>query len=174
MRALPRTDALGLRLRRQGDANPEIVRNRVWLMMIHARKSASWGREAFNIPIDSACRSAAPTWTFVRHGRSVVQLRDGRILYVGGSHEDWYDADFCIYNDVVVENVNGTYEICAYPESIFPPSDFQSATIVGPDLYLIGSLGYRDRRQPGETQVLTLDLDTLAIRPVDTFGDGPG
>ena len=163
-----RAEALAMRSPRQGDGNPDIMRNRFWLMMIYARKPASWARQAFDID------SSGPTWCFVRRGRCVVQLRDQRILYIGGSHEDFYDPDFCIYNDVVVEQVDGTYEIFAYPERIFPPSDFQSATIVGHELYLIGSLGYLDRRRPGETQALALNLDTLRMRPVETFGDGPG
>ena len=35
-------------------------------------------------------------------GRSTVWLPDGRVVLIAGEHEDSYDPDFCIYNDVVV------------------------------------------------------------------------
>ncbi|KAK4449002.1 hypothetical protein QBC34DRAFT_300250 [Podospora aff. communis PSN243] len=43
-----------------------------------------------------------PSWCFDRFGRTTTWLEDGRIVFIGGEHEDWYDPDFCIYNDVVV------------------------------------------------------------------------
>lgn len=39
---------------------------------------------------------------FHRFGRTVTELPDGRIVLIGGEHEDFYDNDFFIYNDVVV------------------------------------------------------------------------
>jgi hypothetical protein len=33
---------------------------------------------------------------------SLTLLPDGRAIQIGGEHEDYYDPDFCIYNDVFV------------------------------------------------------------------------
>ncbi|MGI8429831.1 MAG: ankyrin repeat domain-containing protein, partial [Solirubrobacteraceae bacterium] len=65
-------------------------------------------------------------------------------------------------------------EILGYPEDVFPPTDFHSATLVGDYLYIIGSLGYYDRRKPGETPVFRLDSRTFQIEPVPTSGKKPG
>lgn len=52
-------------------------------------------------------------WCFNRMGMSSTKLDDGRIIYIAGEHEDYYDPDFFIYNDVFVfENV-----ICSQSES---------------------------------------------------------
>jgi hypothetical protein len=41
--------------------------------------------------------------SIVRMYRSGLSIGwDGRVVYLGGDHEDSYDPDFCIYNDVVV------------------------------------------------------------------------
>lgn len=42
-----------------------------------------------------------PIFSFSRVGRTVTQLCDGSCIYIGGEHEDCYDPDWCIYNDVV-------------------------------------------------------------------------
>jgi hypothetical protein len=39
-----------------------------------------------------------PVWCFDRFGGTVTVLPDGRQVYIGGEHEDYYDPDFCIYN----------------------------------------------------------------------------
>jgi len=39
-----------------------------------------------------------PIWCFKRVGNTRTRLPDGRIICVGGEHEDFYDPDFCIYN----------------------------------------------------------------------------
>lgn len=101
-------------------------------------------------------------------------MPDGRIIEVAGEHEDSYDADFCIYNDVVVFDGKGDFEIYGYPEEVFPPTDFHSATLVGNSIYLIGSLGYHNQRKPGETQVLRLDCTTFRIERVVCNGENPG
>jgi hypothetical protein len=93
---------------------------------------------------------------------------------VGGEHEDSYDPDFYIYNDVVVRHPDGRLEIFGYPKNVFSPSDFHSATFVGNRIIIIGCLGYPEQRTAGTTPVFSLDLDTLAILPVPTSGTAPG
>lgn len=115
-----------------------------------------------------------PIWCAHRFGTSVSRLADGRIVWVAGEHEDAYDPDFCIYNDVIVFAPDGGIEIFDYPESVFPPTDFHTATVVGDAIWLIGSLGYHGRRQPGPTQVMRLDTVTMAIEQVSASGPSPG
>jgi hypothetical protein len=113
-------------------------------------------------------------WCFDRFGQSVTTLADGRALYIAGEHEDSYDPDFHIYNDVVVAAPDGTLAIYGYPHKDFPPTDFHSATLAAGRIVLIGNLGYIEHRSVGKTQVLELDLQTLAVRRVETHGEGPG
>ena len=46
-----------------------------------------------------------PVWCFSRFGTSLTELPDGRFVQIGGEHEDFYDPDFCIYNDVTVQKL---------------------------------------------------------------------
>ena len=91
-----------------------------------------------------------------------------------GEHEDWYDPDFCIYNDVVIHDRCGQFEIMGYPEDVFPPTDFHSATFVDRFIYIIGRLGYHGTRRFGTTPVYRLDCRTWKIEPIETRGEGPG
>ena len=116
-----------------------------------------------------------PIWCFSRFGMALVRLSDGRTLFIGGEHEDFYDPDFCIYNDVIAIDPELRVTIYGYPAEVFPPTDFHTATLVGEaDVYLIGSLGYPEERRPGETPVYRLDTATMQISPVATTGTGPG
>jgi hypothetical protein len=111
-------------------------------------------------------------------------MSDGRILCIAGEHEDSYDPDFCIYNDVVVLRptmaaqdvtlTSGEVEIYGYPAELFPPTDFHSATPVHGTIYLVGRLGYQGTRMPGQTPVFALDVGTYEIRSVQTTGSAPG
>ncbi|HXU83590.1 MAG TPA: ankyrin repeat domain-containing protein, partial [Polyangia bacterium] len=69
---------------------------------------------------------------------------------------------------------DGQVEISGYPEALFPPTDFHTATLVDDAIYVIGSLGYHGTRRPGETQVFRLDLESLPMERVETDGEGPG
>lgn len=93
---------------------------------------------------------------------------------IAGEHEDWYDPDFCIYNDVIIFGPDDVIAIYAYPLDVFPPTDFHSATQVAGSLFLIGSVGYVDLRRPGTTPVHALDLETMAISRIATSGPEPG
>ena len=107
-------------------------------------------------------------------GRTYTRLADGRVVYVGGEHEDSYDPDFCIYNDVVVVGPGGQIEIFGYPREIFPPTDFHTATLVGDRIILIGGLGYVEDRRPGHTPIYAIHLADFHISAVETSGKMPG
>jgi hypothetical protein len=121
-----------------------------------------------------ATKDDSPIWCANRFGQSITFLPDGRIVQIGGEHEDWYDQDFCIYNDVFVHQPDGTIHIFGYPKSLFPPTDFHTATLVGDHILIIGSLGYQGTRHFGKTPVYLLDTATLQIEAVKVLGTPPG
>jgi len=177
---MTQTHFLEWRSPRRGTDNPHIMTNDVWKWLIitplpedytHTRLNAYQANKAFNGP---SSMNAGPCWCFDRHGQSETTLPDGRIVYIGGEHEDFYDPDFYIYNDVVIVDTSGDIQIFGYPTEVFPPTDFHSATLVDNAIILIGSLGYSGERHYGQTQVLRLELDTWRISPIETFGDKPG
>jgi hypothetical protein len=116
---MTREQALQLKHPRFGNANPDWVRNPFWEFMVRQRRTPYFARETFDIAYDAkrqralAASSAwrqdpeGPVWCFTRNGRTVTTLSNGRLIYVGGEHGDWYDPDFCIYNNVVVEDSSG-------------------------------------------------------------------
>ena len=128
-------------------------------------------RDLFGVPPD---RADGPIWTFDRMGATQTPLPDGRVVCVGGEHEDFYDPDFCIYNDVIVLGPADQIEIYGYPRDVFPPTDFHTATRVADRIIVIGCLGYPDDRRPGHTPVYALDLADYRITAVPTTGDMPG
>ena len=113
-------------------------------------------------------------WSFDRFGKSETTLRDGRVVHIGGEHEDHYDPDFFIYNDVTVIDPDGSIAIHGYARDVFPPTDFHSATLVGDVIFIVGCLGYPEHRDLGSTPVFRLALDTMNIAPVSTTGHAPG
>jgi hypothetical protein len=115
-----------------------------------------------------------PGWCFDRFGQSSTTLPDGRTILIAGEHEDYYDPDFNIYNDVVIQHPDGKIDIYGYPVDAFPCTDFHTATSIGNRIIIIGNLGYPDQRKPGTTQVLILNLATLSISSVQTCGSSPG
>lgn len=171
---------------RYGTTNPERVTNSLWELSQRHDWSGARLREHLGIAFEScdfgrdfslsSYREAVPGpfWSWRRFGRTSTRLADGRVIHIGGEHEDCYDVDFCIYNDVVIEHANGRLEFLLYPKDVFPPTDFHSATQVGDVVILIGSLGYRDLRRIGHTQVLALDCETFRIEPLAGGGDEPG
>ena len=113
-------------------------------------------------------------WSFERYGISATKLYDGREIWIAGEHEDFYDPDFYIYNDVIVIHPDLSIDIYCYPLEVFPPTDFHTATLVANNIYIIGSLGYHGTRQPGETPVYRLDCTTFQIEKITTTGENPG
>lgn len=155
---------------RRGTANPERMDNAFWEWCVRTRESAYGANERFQGP---NAITKGPCWCFERMGQAQVVLPDGREVYIGGEHEDHYDPDFFIYNDVVI--VDGDQiSIYGYPVSVFPPTDFHTATLVGDDILLIGNLSYPDHRRVGATQVLRLNTQTLEISTQPTTGENPG
>jgi ankyrin repeat protein len=161
------------RTRRFGTQNPEITNNPFWEGMIRSGISAYQAGAVFGIE-NKFDGDYTPIWCDQRFGQSTTFLPDGRIVRVAGEHEDSYDPDFCIYNDVFVHSPEGDVTIYGYPASLFPPTDFHTATLIGDHIYLIGSLGHPGTRQYGKTPVYRLDTKTFQIEPVETSGNEPG
>lgn len=156
---------------RLGTTNPERMNNPVWEWLIKSRVNAYQANQQFQGPSPF---EAGAGWCFDRFGQSSNTLPDGRIIFVAGEHEDSYDPDFFIYNDVIVQHPDGRIEIFGYPREIFPPTDFHSATLVSNRLVIIGNLGYPEQRVSEETPVIILDLQTFSATKVQTSGKAPG
>jgi hypothetical protein len=178
---------------RFGNENPERMHLELWEWMIRAADRVAGGsgtshwnfeegkllgaqtpyavRQMLNVELDCA---AGPIWTFDRLGATQTTLADGRIVCVGGEHEDFYDPDFCIYNDVVVLGPAAEIEIYGYPKEVFPPTDFHTATLAGHEIIVIGSIGYKDARRYGYTPAYRLDLADYHMTELVSSGDMPG
>jgi ankyrin repeat protein len=169
-------DYLAGRNRRFGVANPELMDIPFWKAMVRSGVTAYTARAVFNDTeySEEAYESSEPVWCYHRFGKSLTELPDGRFIEIGGEHEDFYDPDFCIYNEVVVHHGGGQFDIYGYPEEVFPPTDFHSATLVGEYIYIIGCLGYQEQRKSGQTPVYGLNVETYAIEKVETSGENPG
>ncbi|KAK7992853.1 hypothetical protein PG988_001647 [Apiospora saccharicola] len=88
------------RVPRFGKSNPEIMDVPFWSAMI-AAELGPWS--ANNIVHYGKTGDSEPTWTFAeRMGQTTTELPDGRLVFIAGEHEDFYDPDFHIYNDVCV------------------------------------------------------------------------
>ena len=157
---------------RRGAANPEETDRAFWKEMIRTGENgylaSSKYETEFGIP------GKSPIWCFARFGMTTTRLPDGRWVQIAGEHEDHYDDDFFIYNDVIVYDGQGGVRIFTYPEDVFPPTDFHTATLLDDHILLIGSLGYQRQRYPDQTQVLRLNLKDFSIERVETTGDNPG
>lgn len=150
---------------RFGISNPEIIENEFWEAMIRTNVGAYAARN------DNDSQDT-PICCYRRLGKTITMLPDGRIVEIAGEHEDFYDPDFYIYNDVMVSDGKGNLQIYGYPKEVFPPTDFHTATLVDNYIYIIGNLGYKV--YPSQTQVYRLDCDTFQIEKIETTGDKPG
>lgn len=116
---------------RYGAANPQKVESLLWTQMAPERWNAYQLREkagdkkhAFlkngeKFPSLMRERPDGPVWSFDRFGVSSTKLDDGCIIHVGGEHEDFYDSDFCIYNDVIVEHPGGRFDFISIRRTCF-------------------------------------------------------
>lgn len=155
-----------------GSTNPEKFLPNFWREQIRTNQSG-FSAACDALGFDRSAETS-PVWSFQRHGRTVTRLDDGQVVVVGGEHEDFYDDDFFIYNDVTVLSPSGQIDHFIYPREVFPPTDFHSATLVGERVFLIGSLGYPQDRIPNLTQVLALNLHDYSIERLETAGEQPG
>ncbi len=157
---------------RFGTANPERMDNPFWSDMIQIGGNAYQAREHFQD--GTAFEKPGVVWCADRFGSSLTPVKEGRYVQVGGEHEDYYDPDFYIYNDVVIYDGKGSFQILGYPKDVFPPTDFHTATLVDDTIYLIGGLGYPEQRKPGFTPVYRLHTSSWKIEAVKTEGEMPG
>ncbi|MHB0961335.1 MAG: ankyrin repeat domain-containing protein [Pirellulaceae bacterium] len=157
---------------RYGSSNPERMDFPFWKDMIQTGSNAYSARKKFNDE-DPFIKPGA-VWCYERFGSSLTPLKDGRFVQIGGEHEDFYDPDFVIYNDVVIHDGKGDFEIYGYPRDVFPPTDFHTATLCRDGVYIVGCLGYMEQRQPGFTSVYRLRLESWQIETVKTSGEMPG
>lgn len=164
---------------RRGTKIAEDMTNPVWQWMFLGRVDPYHANEkfkgAFRRLFGRVDFPNQPRWAGCRLGRSQTKLADGRVFWIAGEHEDFYDPDFYIYNDVIVQHPDGRIQIIGYPSSTFRPTDFHSATAINGDrsILLIGSLGYPEDRQAERTQVYLLDTETLAIVEIESKGSPP-
>lgn len=167
------TPALFLEWRtpRFGEKNPTKIESKVWEWLVHSKLSGYEATQKLNGP---SALDVGATWSFDRFGQSVTKLPDGRIIYIAGEHEDSYDPDFYIYNDVVVVHPDDSVEFYCYPKEDFPPTDFHSATLVGNKIVIIGNLGYSEERVKDYSQLYILDLESFKIEKVNSSGNSPG
>jgi ankyrin repeat protein len=157
--------------RRFGTSNPEKVDVKFWVEMIRSGASAWHARTMFK---DESSSNDDPVWCYKRYGKSTTVLENGTIIEIAGEHEDHYDPDFCIYNDVIVFGPDGDINLFTYPEEVFPPTDFHTATLVDDNLIIIGNLGYPEKRIVGKTQVYSLNTKSFEMKKLETTGDSPG
>ncbi|TCI01085.1 hypothetical protein EZV61_19300 [Corallincola luteus] len=156
---------------RFGNSNPQKIESPVWEWLVRSKLCGYLSTQKMDGPSPF---DEGPTWSFDRFGQTKTQLPDGRTVYIGGEHEDHYDPDFYIYNDVIVEHPNGEFDFYCYPKTDFPPSDFHTATLIGSKIVLIGSLGYPQERVEASTQLYLLDLNDFKISPINSSGKSPG
>ncbi len=168
---------LRARYEREGRANPEDMTDPFRLAMIQAGVNAYVARSRFNDESTSSCSLSwtdrpPQVWCFDRFGQTFTQLPDGRTILIAGEHEDWYDPDFCIYNDVTVFFPDGQIKVFGYPYSVFETTDFHTATLVGDFIWIIGGLGYVHQRE-GQVPVYRLDTRDYSIQKVEMIGEVP-
>lgn len=97
--------------------NPTKVNNSFWKWMIARGRYESYdARRKLGI-LDSSEHFGGRVFCFNRFGRTETRLPDGRIVFIGGEHEDYYDPDFYIYNDVVVVHGRPLPTMEAEPEA---------------------------------------------------------
>jgi hypothetical protein len=155
---------------RFGTANPERMQMTFWEHMVRSSEGPCHIRNVLKVPFSE---EDGPIWTFDRMGATRTTLPDGRVVCVGGEHEDFYDPDFYIYNDVVVLHTAGQIEIYGYPKEIFPPTDFHTATLWQGKLFIVGCVGYMEARCPGHTPTYVLDLSSYQFSAMQTSGEMP-
>ena len=86
----------------RGTPNPSIMNNPFWIFQVSPEALDAWGaRNLFGIEEEYAADLKDPVWCFIRFGATRTKLPDGRLICIGGEHEDGYDPDFFIYNGMI-------------------------------------------------------------------------
>ena len=153
---------------RLGKDNPTKLNSLVWEYGVCSYESAYGLNKKFNY---SSTKSA--TWCFSRIGKTVTLLADGREIHIAGEHEDFYDSDFYIYNDVIVIEPDDSIIFYNYPKDVFLPTDFHSATLIEDIIVIIGNISYPEYREIGVTQIYQLDIDSFKITKIESIGNNP-
>ena len=175
-----RSDFEAHREPRSGLQNGEDITSPFHVSMIESGESAYGAGEHFKFDRSFNDPDWKHIWNIARFGQSTTLLPDGRYIQIGGEHEDYYDPDFFIYNDVVTHTLPLAQgepwrrQVFAYPREVFPPTDHHSATLVGDEIIVIGNLGYIDERIVGHTPVYALHTPSMQFRQLVCQGDAPG
>lgn len=156
---------------RYGTANPEKMKVPFWNAMVRSGATEYLARKQFG---ELDVKPDKPVWCYWRYQKSAALLPDGRIIEIGGCHENWHDHYFTPYNDVIVHDGKGNFEIYGYPEELFPPIEEPSTVLVGAYLYIIGNGQLPDNMAYDKTPIYRLDCQTMAIEQVETSGENPG
>ncbi|MBV1866904.1 MAG: hypothetical protein KUG69_03205 [Marinosulfonomonas sp.] len=158
---------------REGTANPQVCDSPFYREQMRSGNSGYAAKTAVlgDVNVDA---TDPPVWSFSRFGQTATPLADGRLVLIAGEHEDFYDADFYIYNDVTVLDSSGDVQYFIYPKDVFPPTDFHTATLLQDHIILIGALSHPELRRENQTQVLRLNLSDFSIDHIETRGENPG
>jgi ankyrin repeat protein len=169
--SLSKEEYLAQKNRTFGKSNPQKCEIPFWYDMVRCNAGAWKARQQFD---DKDSFNDQPVWCYERFGKSITAIGDGEFIEIAGEHEDSYDPDFCIYNEVFHHKGNRELTIYQYPDDIFPPTDFHTATLVNEFIYIIGNLGYPAERGYGTTPVYRLDINSFEILNIETCGECPG
>ena len=167
---LSKEEYLEGRYREFGKKNPELCHSKYCYEMVRNSKAASYAKSHFK----DSTKDGQPVWCYERYGKTITDLGDNEYIEIGGEHEDSYDPDFCIYNEVFHHKGGGDFDIYMYPREVFPPTDNHSATKIEDSVYIIGNLGYGGTREFDLTPVYRLNIKDFSIEEVVTNGDNPG
>lgn len=152
---------------KEGKSNPEIAQSNFYSEMILTnacpfKVNKQIPNEIFE-PSNEKGKKHKLLWTNDRLGQLTLELNDGRVLAIGGEHEDFYDPHFCIFNDIIVHEANGDKKVLLYPYDVFPPTDFHTGTLIDDKVYIIGRMGY-DIPEDGSKPVYIIDINTYEIQ----------
>lgn len=156
---------------RFGTKNPEIMNNPFWRDMIRIGCDDVTAREHFNK--NDLLDEPAMVWCFNRSNSSLIQLKDGRLVQIGGEHEYSESQDSFVYNDVVVHDGKGEFQIYGYPKDVFVPLDFRTAVLVDNCIYIIGGEKNQNEEKPTKFHVYRLNIKTWNIEAIQTMGELP-
>jgi hypothetical protein len=172
MKDISREEFIALAPARYGSKSPELIKNPLWNYLMFSNEDPYLYRDKFESSAFDDIEK--PLWCNERFGRTITETPNGDFILIGGEHEDSYDPDFFIYNDVVVFPHNGSFQMYLYRREDFLPTDNHTSTLVNDQIYIIGGLRYAEDRVPNLTTVYRLNLSTFHIEKISTSGDMPG